>query len=509
MPTIKIRNRIVGAGYPCYVIAEMSANHGGSYDKALAIVHAAKKAGADAIKLQTYTPDTMTIDCANEYFQIKHPLWNDKTLYQLYKEAQTPWEWHKPLQQEAEKIGFDFFSTPFDETAVDFLEQLDVAVYKVASFELTDEPLLIRIGKTRKPVILSTGMATLTEIARAVSVLYASGAADVALLKCTSAYPAKPEDMNLRALGEIRRLFRCPVGLSDHTLDDTASLVAVGLGMDILEKHLKLNDSLTTPDAAFSMLPQQFGTMVRHIRQAEASLGHAALGRSEGERENLRFRRSIFVTQDVEAGEVLGENNLKVVRPGMGLPPKCWQKVLGGKAAKTLKRGMPLTYADVLDTPKVEGAFTFRSVNQDDIDWLFKLRNDPDVRKGSIVEKCVSWEEHQKWFVSKLADSKVVFWAVEYGGTPAGQVRFDLDGEGAVTSISLLPSLRGRGVSAKILQQACSCIFKQKPASFIRAIIRRENVVSLKAFLKAGFLVDETHLERGVEVFQCRLNRDL
>jgi pseudaminic acid synthase len=342
MQKFKIKDRVIGQGYPCYVIAEMSANHGGSFEKAMEILRAAKKAGADAVKLQTYTPDTMTIDCGNEYFQLDHPLWKGKTLYQLYKEAQTPWEWHKLLKEEAEKIGLHFFSTPYDETAVDFLETLDVPAYKIASFELVDDILLRRVAKTCKPVIMSTGMATLAEIQHAVKVLRKNGTRHLALLRCVSAYPARPEEMNLAVIKDLSKRFDVVAGFSDHTADSVTAVAAVVLGAAVVEKHIKLADGDISADAVFSLSAQRFLDMVRDIRLAEKAVGFAACGATCNESAGLCFRRSIFVVKDMAAGDIFSLDNLRVIRPGQGLSPSELGRVLGRTARVAVSRGTPL-----------------------------------------------------------------------------------------------------------------------------------------------------------------------
>lgn len=342
MPEFKIKDRIIGSGHPCYIIAEMSANHSGSFEKALAIVRAAKEAGADAIKLQTYTPETMTIDCDNEYFRLDHPLWKGKTLYQLYKEAQTPWDWHRPLKEESEKLGLQFFSTPFDETAVDFLQTLDVPVYKIASFELVDDALLKKVAWTGKPVIMSTGMASFEEIEHAVGVLRGNGVNQLALLRCVSSYPADPQEMNLVMVKDLLDRFNVVTGLSDHTINSVTAVAAVALGAGIVEKHFKLSDDETSHDSAFSLSLLQFSLLVHDIRTAERSLGKIEYGPTSSERNSLRFRRSIFVIQDVREGQVFLRKNIRIIRPGYGLDAKLYDSIIGKKAKCSIRRGSPL-----------------------------------------------------------------------------------------------------------------------------------------------------------------------
>lgn len=345
--TITVKNRIIGEGHPAYIIAEMSANHAGSLTRAKEIIHAAKEAGADCLKIQTYTPDTITIDCDNEYFRIDDGTWAGENLYGLYGKAYTPWEWQPLLKEEADKAGIDFLSTPFDNTAVDFLEEMGMEFYKVASFELVDLPLLKYIASKGKPIIMSTGMATLEEIEEAVQAIYQTGNRKLALMKCSSAYPAKPAQMNLRTIADIRERFRLPVGLSDHSMGSLSAMTAVALGGCILEKHFCLGREIENPDASFSMTPEEFKSMVQDVRNVEAAMGKAFYGPMEQEMTNLAFRRSIFVVKDMKAGEPFTAENIRVIRPSAGLKPKYYEEVLGKCAVHDLKRGTPLDWKDI------------------------------------------------------------------------------------------------------------------------------------------------------------------
>ena len=340
----KINNRNIGPGHPVYIVAEMSANHNHDYDQAVKIIKAAKEAGADAIKLQTYTPDTLTINCDNDYFQIKGTIWEGKNLYQLYSEAYTPWEWQPKLQEVGESLGLDFFSTPFDGTAVDFLEELAVPLHKVASFELVDLPLLRKIGATGKPVIMSTGMASLAEIDEAVSSLRKAGTNELILLKCVSAYPAPLEDMNLRTISHLAEAFNVSVGLSDHSMGISVAVTAVALGACVVEKHFTLSRSMPGPDSAFSLEPDEFSEMVSAIRQTEKALGRVCYETTEKERNSRVFRRSLFVVKDMVGGEVFTPENVRSIRPGHGLAPKYLDIVLGKKALAGVMRGTPLSW---------------------------------------------------------------------------------------------------------------------------------------------------------------------
>ncbi len=342
MAEIVINNRAIGSGHPVYIIAEMSANHGQDFDRAVGTIEAAKMAGADAVKIQTYTPDTLTIPCDNEYFRIKGTIWEGRTLYDLYGEAYTPWEWQPRLKEIADRLGITLFSTPFDATAVEFLEGINVPAHKVASFELVDLALLERIGGTGKPVIMSTGMASLAEIDEAVATLRRAGAGGIALLKCTSAYPAQAEDMNLRTIPHLAEAFGVVAGLSDHTTGLAAPVAAVALGAKIIEKHLTLDRLAGGPDSAFSLEPQEFTAMVAAVRETEQALGRVCYEPSAAEEKSRAFRRSLFVVEDILAGEILTPEKVRSVRPGYGLAPGYLPLVLGRRASRAISRGTPL-----------------------------------------------------------------------------------------------------------------------------------------------------------------------
>jgi pseudaminic acid synthase len=326
----------------CFIVAEISANHGQSFNRAVALIKKAKECGVDAVKFQCYTPDTLTINCDNKYFRIKHPKWGGQTLYQLYQKAYTPWDWFKELKKIAESLGLVFFATAFDKAAVDFLEDLDVPIHKIASFELVDLPLIEYIAKTKKPLILSTGMATLKEIEEAVETAKKAGAKDIILLKCVSSYPASPEEMNLRTIPDMAKRFNLPVGLSDHTIGVATSIAAVCLGAKLVEKHFCLSRKIETPDSFFSLEPQEFKLLVENIRITEKALGKVHYGLTEDEKKSRVFRRSLFVVKDVRKGEIFNEENVKSIRPAYGLPPKYLSQVIGKKASRNIKRGTPL-----------------------------------------------------------------------------------------------------------------------------------------------------------------------
>jgi pseudaminic acid synthase len=342
---IKIGERMIGTGLPVYVIAEVSANHHQDFDEAVKIIRAAKDAGADAVKLQTYTADTITIASNRPEFRVGGgTLWDGRTLHDLYREAYTPWDWQPRLKQVADDAGLDMFSSPFDETAVDFLERMEVPAYKVASFELVDIGLIRKIASTGKPVIMSTGMATCREIEEAIAAARDGGASELALLKCTSAYPAVAEEMNLRTIPELARRFNVPVGLSDHTMGNVAPVVAVALGASIIEKHITLSRSTLGPDSAFSLEPAEFKAMVDAVRIAESALGQVQFGPVGKEASSLVFRRSLFVVQDVKKGDIFSSQNIRSIRPGHGLHTRHLPEVLGRRAERNIERGTPLIW---------------------------------------------------------------------------------------------------------------------------------------------------------------------
>jgi len=341
---IEIGGRQIGPGCPCYIIAEMSGNHGQSFDQAVKILEAAKDAGADAVKLQTYTADTLTIDCDKGFFRIDGTLWNGRTLYDLYREAFTPWEWQPRLKEIAQRIGLELFSTPFDASAVDFLERMNVPAHKIASFENCDIALLRRVAATGKPIIASTGMATLAEIDELVRTIREAGGDQLALLKCTSAYPAPYDEMNLRTIPHLAQTFGTPVGLSDHTLGGVVPVAAAALGACIIEKHLTLSRSLGGPDSAFSLEPGEFKAMVDGVRIAKKALGRVDFGLSAAENKSRAFRRSLFVVENLRAGEIFTEGNVRSIRPGYGLHTRHLGEVLGRAAARDIERGTPLDW---------------------------------------------------------------------------------------------------------------------------------------------------------------------
>lgn len=346
MREIAVEEKKIGSGNPPFIIAEMSGNHNQSLERALAMVKAAAKAGAHALKLQTYTADTMTLNLSHGNFFIddNKSLWKGNSLYQLYLQAYTPWEWHKPIFDYCRELGMIPFSTPFDETSVDFLENLDVPLYKIASFENNHLPLIKKVAATGKPVIISTGMATVAELDEAVRTARQAGAKDIVLLKCTSSYPALPENTNIVTIPHIRELFHCQVGLSDHTMGIGVALASVALGATMIEKHLTLSRADGGVDAAFSMEPAEMRSLVMETERAWKALGKINYGPTEVENPSLRYRRSLYIVQDMKSGDTLTKENLKIVRPGYGLPPKYYELILGKTVNKDIRAGTPVNW---------------------------------------------------------------------------------------------------------------------------------------------------------------------
>jgi len=341
-------NKLTKSNSHCFIIAEISANHGQNFNRAVALIKKAKKCGADAVKFQAYTPDTLTINADNKYFQIKHPEWGGQTLYQLYKKAYTPWSWLKKLKRIADDLEIIFFCTAFDKTAVDLLEEINVPIHKIASFELVELSLIEYMAKTKKPLILSTGLASITEIKEAVNTARKAGTKDIILLKCVSDYPARPEDMNLKTIPHMKERFNCPIGLSDHSLGIEVSIAAVALGAAVIEKHFTLSRKVKTPDSFFSIEPQELKQLVENIRIVEKALGKVHYGLTEEEKKSRVFRRSLFAVKDINKGEIFTQENLRSIRPANGLSPKYIAEILGRAAKKNIKKGTPLNW-DLVD----------------------------------------------------------------------------------------------------------------------------------------------------------------
>ncbi|HBL6931093.1 pseudaminic acid synthase [Citrobacter koseri] len=340
---IEIAGRKIGADFPPYIIAELSANHNGDINTAFRLIEIAKESGADAIKIQTYRPDTITIDCNKEDFQIKDGLWKGKSLYQLYEWAHTPWEWHQKLFEKAKEVGITMFSSPFDFTAVDLLEELDAPAYKIASFELVDLPLIRYVASKGKPMIMSTGMADEHEIQEAIDAAYGAGCKELVVLHCVSGYPAPAEDYNLATIPDMAKRFNVITGLSDHTIDNTTAVASVVLGANIIEKHITLDRNGGGPDDSFSLEPKDLVALCRDAKTAWMALGRVNYERKESEKGNLKFRRSLYVVKDVKKGEKLTSENIKSIRPGFGMAPKHYDEVIGARATVDIEAGTALS----------------------------------------------------------------------------------------------------------------------------------------------------------------------
>ncbi|WP_406621025.1 pseudaminic acid synthase [Bacillus atrophaeus] len=349
MNEITIDGRSIGPHHPPFIIAEMSGNHNQSLERAFKIIEAAAKAGAHALKIQTYTADTMTLNMNTKDFTIEdnNSLWSGSTLYTLYQQAYTPWEWHKPIFDKCRELGMIPLSTPFDESAVDFLEDLGVPIYKIASFENTDIPLIKKVAATGKPIIISTGMATVAEIDETISAAKEAGCKELILLKCTSTYPASPENTNISTIPHMKELFNCQVGLSDHTMGTGVAVASVALGATVIEKHFTLSRADGGVDSAFSLEPPELKELVVETERAWQALGQITYGPTDKEKASLKFRRSIYVTNDIKAGDLFSKENIKVVRPGYGLEPKYFDLIIGRTAKKHISAGTPLEWDSI------------------------------------------------------------------------------------------------------------------------------------------------------------------
>ncbi len=495
MDSISIDNQRIGTGAPVYVVAEISANHNQSLERAVELIHAAAECGANAVKIQTYTADTLTIDSDADGFKIfPGSTWEGKTLYQLYREAYTPWEWHPELVAKSRQYGITLFSSPFDTTAVDFLERLDMPAYKIASFELVDIPLLRRVAQTGKPVILSTGMASKDEIHEAVHTLRNHGARQIVLLKCTSAYPASFEEMNLNTIPDMRREFSVNIGLSDHSMGFIAATSAVALGACMIEKHLTLRRSDGGPDSSFSMEPEEFREMVKYIREVEQSLGNCVYGGSAEERKNLVFRRSLYAVQDIKEGEQFTPENVRSIRPSHGLHPKYLDAILGRKATRSLRRGTPLSWN------AVDSTLCLRHANAADRDLLLNWRNDPDTRRNSHTITPLTLEDHAQWLSKSLVTPSRRLFIAEDSGVPVGSVRADFAADYCELSWTVAPEARNKGFGKKMVRIAA-----EKIGGRITAQIKEGNEASVAIAKGIGLHLEE--VRDGIMYFSGYVTR--
>lgn len=487
MTSFEIGGKRVGGDAPVYFVAELSANHGQSLEKALQTVEAAAEAGADAIKLQTYTPDTLTIKSDDPRFIVNtRNAWAGRTLYDLYSEAMTPWEWHKPIMEAAASFGLACFSTPFDPTASYFLDQLGVPAFKIASFEVIDLPLIEATARLGKPMIISTGMASLAEIEAALTTCFQAGNHQVALLRCVSSYPATPEAMDLRSL-DVLRGFGTVLGFSDHTRDDVAALTAVSLGARMIEKHLIVDRAWGGPDSFFSLSPSEFKQLVKNVRAFEAALGHPRFGPSQEEASSFPFRRSLFVARDVHAGGLLTCDDVRSIRPSNGLSPRHLPEVLGCVATRPLRAAEPLAWDMVGPLPPSADEVVLRPAHVDDASRLLEWRNDAETRAHSRNKSEIGAAEHEHWLRASLNSSDRALLVAEVAGKPVGQLRLDRAGKmTAEVSVTLAPSARGRGLAVTLLR-ALEPIGRGLGYATFVAEIREENVRSVRVFKDAGY----------------------
>lgn len=487
MGQVRIKERLIGEGQPAYIIAEMSANHAGSIERAKEIIRTAKKCGADCVKIQTYTPDTITIDCDNAYFHIDNGTWKGESLYQLYGKAYTPWEWQKELKEEADRVGIDFFSAPFDKTAVDFLEKIGVEFYKIASFELIDIPLIRYTAAKGKPMILSTGMSSLAEIEEAVKTIQSTGNQNFILLRCASAYPAITDEMNLAAMSDMGKRFGAPVGLSDHSMGSLAAVTAVAMGASVIEKHLCLGREIENPDSSFSMEPEEFAAMVRDIRQAEKAIGCVRYGASEQEKDNVVFRKSIFVVKDIAQGEAFTEENVRVIRPGYGLHSREYDNVLGKKSLVSLRRGTPLK------AEMVERYLELVPAEAEHASLLYTWANEAETRQQSFSTAAIPWKVHEDWYFSSLERADRKLYVCLHENTPVGMFRLDfLSDTEAEISYSIDRLMRHRGYGREMVRRGELLAREQFPAvRVLCAKVKQDNEASCKVFEGLGYEKEE------------------
>ena len=502
MKTFKIGKRDIGGAAPVFIIAELSANHGHRLDIALRSIEAAADAGADAIKLQTYTPDTLTLKSDAAPFVVKSKNeWAGRTLHDLYAEAMTPWEWHAELMAAAHARGLECFSTPFDASAVAFLEKLGVPCHKVASFELNDLALVETIARTGKPMILSTGMASLEQITAALATCREAGNDNLAVLRCVSCYPARPEAMDLRAY-EVLRELGVVLGLSDHTRDTTVAIASVALGAKVIEKHFIVDRAVGGPDAFFSLDPVEFTEMVRAVRSTSAALGRPRFGPSEDEVASTAFRRSLFVSAAVKKGETLTASNVRSVRPSNGMDPRHIGEVLGHVATRDLDAATPLAW-DMVGPRRETPAVTLRPAPRDDTAMILVWRNDPHTRAMSVTSHAVTPAEHEAFVSGTIAATDRWLYIAETAGRAIGMVRLDAEGPASLeVSLSIAPSERGKGYALALLH-ATEQAALQLGAVHLVAVIRPENIASLKAFEAAGYRGFVAHEHRGVALIRC------
>lgn len=494
-----IGGRSVGDGAPVLIVAELSANHGGKLDVALATIEAAAKAGVDAIKLQTYTPDTLTLRSNASPFVVRtNNEWAGRTLHDLYAEAMTPWEWHSALFDCARAHGLLIFSTPFDPSATELLEELDAPAHKIASFELVDLPLVEHVARRQKPLLISTGMASLGEIEAAIRVCKSVGNERIALLRCVSSYPADPDDMHLESLRVLADL--APViGLSDHTRSPYAAVAAVALGAKVVEKHFILDRAVGGPDAFFSLEPAELLELVRAIRATEGAVRPPRFGASAKERASLNFRRSLFVAADARAGEIITCRHVRSVRPAGGLATRHLPDVLGRVANKELVAGTPCDWTMVGDAPACR--LTLHRATSDDGPSLFAWRTDA-VTASMSLQPSPTIEEHAAWLDESLRSPDRALFIARHGERAVGQVRLDRRDHAWELSLTIAPDARGSGYGVDAVRAACAEAVSLGAVTVV-ATIRADNAPSLRTFERAGFYAFFSRSRDGLQLVEC------
>ena len=477
-----------------YIIAEMSANHAGKIENALEIVRRAAEAGADCVKIQTYTADTITIDCDNDEFMVEGGLWDGYKLYDLYTDAYTPWEWQAQIKAECERCGVDFLSTPFDKTSVDFLESIGIEFYKVASYELVDIPLIEYMANKGKPMIISCGMGSKEEIQEAVDACRRQNNDQIILLKCCSEYPAIKEHMNLALIPRMAEDYGVAVGLSDHSFGYEAPILAVAAGAKVIEKHVCLSKNIENPDADFSMEMQDFAEMVQKIRDAEAIMGSGIYTLTDKEIHGKALRRSLYAVKDIAAGEIFTEENVRSIRPANGLAPKYLPDVLGKRAAVDIKFGTPMAWKlveGINRTPVTKdntSALFLRKAQREDIDFLFELANDKVVRNNSFSTSKIEYTNHVKWFEESMNNPARLLYICMLGEIPIGQVRVDINDSKGTVGISIVSEYRSKGYGTRMLELLIEHVVKEcTQVTSLIAEIKSDNHPSQHTFSNAGY----------------------
>lgn len=479
-----------------FVVAELSANHANNLDVVKKSIETAHEIGCDAIKIQTEKPENITIDCDNKYFRIDSgTLWDGETLFSLYSKTYLPWEWHKEIFEYGKKVGITVFSSPFDKKAVDLLEECNNPIYKIASFEITDIPLIKYIASKNKPVILSSGIATHNEIIDAISACREMGNNDITLLKCTSSYPADLSEMNILTMADMKNKYGVNVGLSDHSEGYIGAVVAVSLGAKVIEKHFTIDRSLGGPDASFSMEPNDFKEMIKQIRMAETARGNVCYELNEKTLSNRNFARSLFVTEDVKKGQIISESNVRSIRPGNGLPPKYLDTILGSCFTEDIERGTPLSFnhlesgiSSKCNIKELNNkSFELRKATIDDLDLLYEWANDFVTRQNAFNTEPILYETHKEWFLNSLNNPNRYQFIMECDKTAVGQIRIDITDETGEISYSIAPLHRGNGYGSIMCRLIIEYAKENLDIKKLIARVKSNNIASKKCFINNNF----------------------